>query len=305
MPGNPLQRGEYKQALSRIRGPLVSDPWARLTKAEQVGSFNAHGGFRDARDDCHVPVEWLTVSLHALEIQRFFDAPQDQIAALDRVELERLARSTLFQSTVAQAQANPTQPSEFRGSAYSLLKARITWTDDTANQTSVVVDVGGGVVASFPSPHVKAEFLLPEESVAFPGDPARSGAQTAPRPTLATGAPGLVLDTFLEASYTQSSSAPIGRRAARFTELLVLPADGGDLLVKIPQHTVEASVYGATDAFWSLEPALPGAETPLSRAVGGGGLFLEQPAAGVARWLRVVNNTGGLVNALAVFTLEF
>jgi len=305
MSGNPLQRGEYKQALSRIRGPLVSDPWARLTKAEQVGSFNAYGGFRDGRADCKDAVEWLTVSLHALEIQRYFADEQAEITALDRSELERLARSTLFQSTVAQATAAPGDPSEFRGSPYSALKARITWTDDTANQTSVVVDVGGGVVASFPSPHVKAEWLLPEESVAFAGDPARSGQLTTPRPRLATGAPGLILDTFMEASYTQSSSAPIGRRAARFTELLVLPADGGDLLVKIPQHTVEASVYGATDAFWSLEPALGGAETPLTRSVVGGDLRLKQPAAGVARWLRVVNNSGSLAQALAVFTLEF
>lgn len=297
---NPQQRGEFYQTLCRARTEGRAGIWSVLDLPLQVGSFNNTTGFFSNSGQCHPGHAWLTVSLHARELQRYFARPPGSVQAVPQSTLINDTQDPRLMFTLPEVAANPESSGQARSSSVSLLQARITWTDDTATQTQVIVDVAGGYIGSFFSRHARVEFLLPQESIAFTqiADPANP-------PSLSAGA-GLYLDSFLEASYSASETAPVGQPLGKRTGRSVLAA-GGQVVCKVPDQAQAVSVYGnEIDASWLIEPALPAGVMPLRAPTSGLRPFdigSRQDRPGDARYLLMTNTGAAVADVAAVWEL--
>lgn len=266
---NPQQRGEYYQTLSKIKGPGRTGAWSELTTPLQVGEFNNTTGYVDRGGRCHPAHSWLTVSIHAREIRRYFagEPPAPGVRAATRSQIINETADPRLVYTLAELQAAPTVIRRPTSGSFSFLQARITWTDDTATQTEVIVDIGSGYVGSFYARHCRVEFLLPDNAVTFTQVQA-SDLNPNAYPALQDGA-GLYIDSFLQVSYSASETAPVGQPLGKRTARTVL-GGGESIVVKVPDQAQAVSVYGdGVSADWLIEPSLPATVMPLVEPVSG------------------------------------
>lgn len=299
--GSPKQRGEHKQTICRRR-EAGDGPYAALDVAQDLVSYNTPTVTTDSRGGCDRDVQWLTVAVHALEVQRYLDDPPagGRVVALSQDEINQLvARTSQNPQVWAEADviADASVPAIQRASRFSLLQALVIWEDDTFGQLVRRFDIAGGFTASFPSASAEVKLVLPalfdsvSNSSSIPQDQ-RGGIGTEAAPVS-----GLILDTIAEASVTMSC-AGVGKNTGRCSYPLVIPA-GVAQLVEAPPG-VRAVVVNAPDgvtAGFEADPSAPyGVTFPVNETI----LY-----DGSSRYVRVNNTNGAPAQARVIFELEF
>jgi len=297
---NPKQRGEIKQVICRRRAAGDEAPWPSLERLEALVSYNTPNYFTDARGDCHRDVQWCTVAVHALEVQRYFPGPAGRIVALSRDDIVTLIerrRQNPQVFTAAEVAADPVFPAVQRASRYSLLQALVTWNDDTLGQVVRRFDIGGGFTASFPTSNVTVEVLLPPEFESVSDSSSVPQVQRGGVGSEVDPADGIILDTIVEGSVTMACSG-VGKRSGRCTYPVIM-APNTDYLVEAPPGVrgVFVNAPAGVTAGFETDPVVPyGVTFPINDRV---------PMDGTSRYVRVNNGNGAIVQARVIFELEF
>jgi hypothetical protein len=303
MARNPAQIGNHQQLHTLYLADGAAQ-WPEFTGKSQILSANTAKCFQGPQGELKASVQWWQVAVHAAEVFRQRAPADPPILPLSDSRILNLAREPVT------AGAFPVGPvSELTGiplfaARYSALKARVTFTDQTAIQRIVDLDIGGGATLSFCGTHVGVDVLYPEPGIVLP-----PGADASQLDDFEPLPPGLILDSWVQASAAPAPCAPIGRRACRYTLTRNVLA-GVPFLFEIPAGAVELEVY-TTPALglfnlwrWVAGP-LPSALVPVGEIPGGvvvigGG---PQVVPGTARWLEVTPSADQTVTT--VFTLEY
>ena len=301
---NPAQIGNNVQlhTLLRASGSAQYPDYSVISALLSANTVNC--GIPPDIDTGRPACRWWQVAVHALEVLRetVGGAEAAALLALDRSTILNNATSTVTAGIVP---AVDNVPDPVLSGRYSALKARVTFTDNTATQRVVECDIGGGATLSFYGPHVEVQILSPAETVVLPPDPDAAALLA----TQGSFAAGLVIDSWIQASAAPCDNAPIGRRAVRYPVSRNV-ANGVRTLFKLPAGAVEVQILENTGFFgvnlWqfvespgSATAFNPGAVPPAVLTTGGG--IIRIP--GTARWLAI--DPVGAQQVSVVFTLEY
>jgi hypothetical protein len=301
MARNPAQIGSHKQLHTLYRA-INAVQWPEFTGKSQILSANVAKCFQ-SRGELESSVQWWQVCIHAAEVWRRTLNPL-QASNLMVLPAQTIANLADQPVTAGIPDVGPGQitAEALYAARYSALKARVTFTDQTAIQRVIDVDIGGGTTLSFCGDHVGVDVLYPEPGVVVP--PNANAVQLEDIESLP---PGLVLDSYVQASAAPAPCAPIGRRAARYTTTRDLQADAA-FAFEIPAGAVEVTLYASGDASadqlaFVISPTSAGLVSmgAIDPASVGSGVELTIP--GTARW--IVVTPAALNTYTAVFSLEY
>lgn len=298
MARNPAQLGSHKQLFVSYL-PINAPNFPDFTGKSQILSANPAQCFQ-SRGELESPVVWWQVCIHAEEVWRQTEnvAEAAVVGPLSQQQINNLVNSPV--------RAGPARPGPqlvgdpVYSARYSALKARLTFTDQTATQRIFECDIGGGSTFSFCGSHVDVDVLFPEPAILLPPTPdAEDLAEH-------VGAlpPGIVLDSFVQASAAPAPCAPIGRRAARYS-LTRRVLGGQPFLFEIPSGAVEVATYATNDQALNTWRWMAGPTLTLPVPVGSlpQSPLIVAPVPGGARWLEVTTPTPETVTV--VYTLEY
>jgi hypothetical protein len=306
MPSNPAQIGNHKQLHTLLLGADARvQQFPEYTGSDQILSVNTARCFQ-SRGELEAAVQWWQVAIHAHEVYRQTE-DQAQADALVPLSAQRILNLAKQQVTAGAYPAGPTSqvdPTPLGAARCSALKARVTFTDQTATQRVVELDIGGGSTLSFAGSHVGVDVLYPEPAIVIAPNANRDQLEA----LQGSLPPGIVLDSWIQASAAPAPCAPIGRRAARYT-LTRNVQDGVPFVFELPAGAVEVQIYATGDQAanrWRfLQGPLPAAAVPVA-TIPAGVLTSGDPALvipGTSRWLEILPS--GAQTATVVFTLEY
>lgn len=302
MPSNPAQIGNHKQLHTLLLG-ADAPQFPEYTGSDQILSVNTARCFQ-SRGELEAAVQWWQVAIHAQEVYRQTeDQRADALVPLSAQRILNLSKQPVTSGAYPAGPTSQIEPTPLGAARYSALKARVTFTDQTATQRVVELDIGGGSTLSFAGSHVGVDVLYPEPGIVIAPNANREQLE-ALRGTLP---PGIVLDSWIQASAAPAPCAPIGRRAARYT-LTRNVQDGVPFVFEIPAGAVEATIYATGDQtanVWRwLQGPLPSAIVPVGTIPTGIAVNVPvQVVPGTARWLEIT--ASGDQTATVVFTLEY
>lgn len=305
MARNPAQIGNHIQLHSLIRPLLATTQWPDYSGSADIISVSP-AGCREDRDQKISRCSWWQVAIHAAEVWRF------TAVAGTIIPLSNQAILNLADSAVVAAPATLVATTQLLGTAinagrYSQLQARVTFTDQTAIQRVIDVDIGGGTTISFFGSHVGVKALFPADTRLVP--PNANATQLAAVPALPAG---MVADSWIQASAAPTKS-PIGTKEATFSITRNI-VQNEVFLFKVPTGAVRCQISGApfasttADTFsWVASslvaaPFLIGdiANTAVRSNV------VEAAVPGKARWLQITNGGAGATHTYSItFELEY
>jgi hypothetical protein len=303
MARNPAQIGNHQQLHTLFLASGAAQ-FPEFTGKSQILSANPKNCFQ-ARGELEASVVWWQVAIHAAEVWRQTTNPAEALALLP---LGQSFIVNLADQPVTAGPAPAPGPAVLAGlpllsARYSALKARVTFSDQTAIQRVVELDIGGGATLAFFGSHVGVDVLYPEPGIVLP-----PGAGPSQLDDFTPLPEGIVLDSWIQASAAPSSCAPIGRRACRYTLTRILAA-GVPFLFEIPAGAVEAEIYvnpaaaiPGTTFRWVAGP-LTGLVVPVADIPPAFVSSHKFVVPGTARWLEVV--AGAPQTVTVVYTLEY
>lgn len=306
MAKNPAQIGNHVQVHALQRESNGVAQWPEFTGSHQILSANPAKCFQ-SRGELEAGITWWQVAVHAAEVWRQTQVG-DNVIPLTQAEILNAAKAPVKAGLVTVGPVSQLTANPLFSGRYSALKARVTFTDQTAIQRVVELDIGGGSTLSFCGSHVGVDVLFPEPSVVVPPGATAQQILGLPRITI----PGLILDSWIQASAAPSPCAPIGREAARYTLTRIVNL-GEIMLFEVPPGAVSAQVYvdpvldAAANLYQWVAGPLPSArfavgDIPAPHVFSGGGAL---PVPGNARWLSVTNGGLGRQEISVVFELEY
>jgi len=298
MARNPAQLGSHKQLFVSYL-PINAPNFPEFRGSSQIISANPAKCFQ-SRGEREASVVWWQVAIHAEEVWRQTEnvAEAAVVGPLSQQVINNLVKDP--------ERAGPARPGPqltgipIYAARYSALKARVTFTDQTATQRIVECDIGGGTTLSFCGSHVGVDVLFPEPTIELPPSP--DAEELAKH--VGVLPPGIVLDSFVQASAAPAPCAPIGRRAARFS-LTRRVIGGTPFLFEIPAGAVEVATYATNDQSLNTWRWMTGPTTTSPIPVGAlpQSPLVVAPIPGGARWLEVTTPTPETVTV--VYTLEY